>query len=92
VYSLRTESLPPRSLFPQILWFLALWILDALILQLAKVYYGAEVISAQYFVCWASLVAKLVKNLSAMWETWVQSMGWEDPLEDVMANQSNILA
>ena len=30
---------------------------------------------------WASLVALLVKNLPAMWETWVQSLGWEDPLE-----------
>ena len=27
---------------------------------------------------WASLVAQLVKNLPAMWETWVQSLGWED--------------
>ena len=33
----------------------------------------------QYF--WASLVAQLVKNLSAMRETWVESLGWEDPLE-----------
>ena len=30
---------------------------------------------------WASLVAQLVKNVPAMWETWVQSLGWEDPLE-----------
>ena len=30
---------------------------------------------------WASLVAQLVKNLLAMWETWVQSLSWEDPLE-----------
>ena len=29
----------------------------------------------------ASLVAQTVKNLPAMWETWVQSLGWEDPLE-----------
>ena len=29
----------------------------------------------------ASLVTQLVKNLPAMWETWVQSLGWEDPLE-----------
>ena len=28
---------------------------------------------------WASLVAQLVKNLPAMWETWVESLGWEDP-------------
>ena len=30
---------------------------------------------------WASLVAQLVKNPPTMWETWVQSLGWEDPLE-----------
>ena len=30
---------------------------------------------------WACLVAQLVKNLPAMWETWVQSLGWEDPLK-----------
>ena len=30
---------------------------------------------------WASLVAQLVRNLPAMWETWVQSLGQEDPLE-----------
>ena len=29
----------------------------------------------------ASLVAQMVKHLSAMWETWVQTLGWEDPLE-----------
>ena len=33
---------------------------------------------------WASLVAQLVKNLPAMQETWVQSLGWEDPLEKGM--------
>ena len=31
--------------------------------------------------CWASLVVQLVKNLPAMWETWVRSLGWEDLLE-----------
>ena len=41
---------------------------------------------------WASLVAQLVKNLPAMWETWVQSLGWEDPLEEGMAMRSSILA
>ena len=30
---------------------------------------------------WASLVTQLVKNPPALWETWVQSLGWEDPLE-----------
>ena len=32
--------------------------------------------------------AQMVKNLPAMWETWVQSLGWEDPLEEGMATHS----
>ena len=40
---------------------------------------------------WASLVAQAVKNLPAMWETWVQSLGWKDPLEEGMATDSSIL-
>ena len=36
---------------------------------------------ARYFASMASLVAQLVKNPPEMWETWVQSLGWEDPLE-----------
>ena len=41
---------------------------------------------------WASLIAQLVKNLPAMWETWVRSLGQEDPLEREMATHSSILA
>ena len=41
---------------------------------------------------WASLVAQLVKNLPAMGETPVRSLGWEDPLEKGMATHSSILA
>ena len=40
----------------------------------------------------ASLVAQKVKNLPAMWETWVQSPGQEDPLKKGMATRSSILA
>ena len=40
---------------------------------------------------WASLVAQLVKNPPEMWETWVQSLGWEDPLEKGKATHSTIL-
>ena len=40
---------------------------------------------------WASLVAQLVKNLPAMWETWVQYLGWEDTLEKGKATHSIIL-
>ena len=41
---------------------------------------------------WASLVAQLVKNPPAMWETCIQSLGWEDPLEKGTATHSIILA
>ena len=41
---------------------------------------------------WASLVAQLVKNLPTMWKTWVQSLGWEDPLEKGKATHSSILS
>ena len=46
--------------------------------------------SLQY--SWASLVAQLVKNQLAMWETWVLSLSWEDPLEKGKAMDSSILA
>ena len=41
---------------------------------------------------WASLVAQLVKNPPAIWETWVQSLSWEDPLKKGKAIHSSILA
>ena len=41
---------------------------------------------------WAFLVAQVIKNWSAMWETWVPSLGWEDPPEEGMASHSSILA
>ena len=44
--------------------------------------------SLQY--SWVSLVAKLVKNLPAMRETWVRSLSWEDPLEKEKATHSRI--
>ena len=34
----------------------------------------------------------MVKNLLAMWETWVRSLGWEDTLEESMATHSSIIA
>ena len=40
----------------------------------------------------ASLIAQLVKNLPAMQETWVQFLGWKDPLEKELATHSSILA
>ena len=46
--------------------------------------------SLQY--SWSSLVAQTVKNPPAMWETWVLSLGWKDPLEEGMATHSSVLA
>ena len=41
---------------------------------------------------WTSLVAPTVRHLPTTWETQVQSLGWEDPLEKEMATHSNTLA
>ena len=41
---------------------------------------------------WASLVAQMVKNPLAMQETRIRSLGWKDPLENIMATHSSILA
>ena len=38
------------------------------------------------------MVAQTVKNRPAMWDTWLQSLGWEDPLEEEMTTHSSILA
>ena len=49
-------------------------------------------VEAPHHGLWASLVAQKVKNLPAMWDTWVRSLGWEDPLEKGMTTHSSILA
>ena len=45
-----------------------------------------------YYISRTSLVAQMVKCLSTMLETWVRSLGWEDPLEKAMATHSSALA
>ena len=54
--------------------------------------YAGEGIGYPVQYSWASLVAQLVKNPPAMQETWVRSLGWEDPLEKGKAAHSSILA
>ena len=49
-------------------------------------------LSFTYSLLGASLVVQTVKNLPAMWETWVQSLGQEDPLKKGMASHSSIPA
>ena len=51
-----------------------------------------EGISCPLQYCCASLVVQMVRNLPAMQETWVQSLGWEDPLEKGKATHCSILA
>ena len=59
--------------------------------------FNLSIFSSCFFVSclrnlWTSLVAQLVKNPPAMWETWVRSLGWEDSLEKGKAIHSSILA
>ena len=51
-----------------------------------------EGISYPFQYSWASLVAQMVKSPPTMWETWVRSLGWKDPLEKGTATHSSILA
>ena len=44
------------------------------------------------YLYWASLVTQMIKNLPAVWEMRVQSLGWKDPLEEGIATHSIILA
>ena len=53
---------------------------------------SSKVLWSDTLVMWASLEAQTIKNLPAMLETPVRSMGWEDPLEKGMATYSSILA
>ena len=50
---------------------------------------STNLILFNYHFTGASLVAQVVKNPPAMWETWVQSLGWEDPLEKEKATHSS---
>ena len=54
--------------------------------------YAGEGISYPLQYSWAFLVAQLVKNPRAVWETWVQSLDWENPFEKGKATHSGILA
>ena len=55
-------------------------------------YVWPQLIKAYYICPWAFLVAQSVKNLPAIRETWVRSLGWEDSLEKKMAIHSSIPA
>ena len=61
-------------------------------LHVATAHSTGQIFMLSLHDCWASLVAQMVKNPPAMQETQVQSLGWDDPLEEEMATHSNILA
>ena len=56
------------------------------------IYLYGHVIKNILLIEWTSLVAQLAKNPSAMWESWLRSLGWEDPLEKGKATHSGVLA
>ena len=58
--------------------------------QIKIMWYKWHICTIGYYL--ASLVAQTVKRLSTMWETWVQSLGLEDPLEKEMAIHSSTIA
>ena len=64
---------------------------DAYVCQLHLFLCFASYLAFSPLLFFASLVAQMVKNLSAMWETSIRSLGWEDPLEEGMATHSVFL-
>ena len=88
-------QVPPRPLLPMTRSQLTCpfpWIL----VFLCAVPNTRLTLSPHHLLCFivlrAPLIAQLVKNLPAMQEAWVPSLGWEDPLEKEKATQSSILA
>ena len=67
-------------------------VLDTFTLHIVRIYYHVQKLAYNIFLEGASLVAQLVKNPPEMWETWVWSLDWDDPLEEGMATHSSILA
>ena len=66
--------------------------LKVLMLKILLVLLTSFEMPLSFFILGASLVAQRLKRLPGIWETWVQSLGWEDPLEKKMATHSSTLA
>jgi len=52
----------------------------------------SQVVCPSLWWCRGASLTQMIKNIPAMWETWVRSLGWEDPLEKEMTTHSRILA
>ena len=80
--------------------FSAVWLYENIPKPLQEVYVFSQPLPLflpvgfenHHALCWVSLMPQLVNNLPATWETWVQSLGWEDPRENGMATHSSMLA
>ena len=73
-------------------WGLLFNLILLFVLDSRQIYLIGLLSIGQNMPIWASLVAQKIKNLPAVWETWVQSLSWEDPLEKEMATHSSIIA
>ena len=95
LFSFQAISLDPCRINYRHFW---IWHSGLLLMWLIQIYFPVssvhERLTFSYgpFSSRASLVARMVKNPPAMLETWVQSLGWEDPREEGMATHSSILA
>ena len=78
--------------FEQIQWLSEMHVSSSKFVELKITWLETTPINVTLNLYWTSLVAHTVKHLPAMWETQVQSLGWEDPLEKEMATHSSTLA
>ena len=85
-FSACEESIP-FIFFSKLPWSSVLGIINQ-----GGVYYMFGISFTITLIYLASLVAQMIKHLPAMWETWVRSLGWEDPVEKEMATHSSTLA
>ena len=68
------------------------WLHGKLTLPRLKLTSGPENTTVDFIVAMAGFLAQMAKSMSAMWEPWVQSLGWEDSMEEGMAAHSSIVA
>ena len=75
------SSLPPWTLCPWALWVIGVTEERGWLVSTEQAILSSWLLKSSPAEAWASLVAQLVKNPPTMQETWIQSLGWEDPLK-----------